>query len=56
MLFQSSNELAFSSWIPTQLRRQVYILAGGGGESEIEAKLSPAGAGSWADLGNIHKV
>jgi hypothetical protein len=29
---------------------------GGWGKAENKAKLSPAGAGSWAELGNIYKL
>ena len=42
-------------FIPTKAKVQVSLLSrvgGGWGETKIKAKLSPAGAGPWAELGN----
>ena len=32
------------------------MVGGGRGKDENKAKLSPASAGTWAELGNMHKI
>ena len=47
------------SGIPTEAEFQVSLLSrvgGGWGETKIKAKLSPAGAGAWAELGKKKKL